>query len=285
MFGMNSTRARTDTTTQNPRTSVHRRTVPGVLKRSFGVTPTKHVGLPPPAETPASSFRGRSTKVTLKGRALLLCCTTCAVLLLFFFLFFLVFFTPFLRSTPPIHSLASCSAAARYFMAGEYQPDVIDSAGPFSSFGKQVTQSVAVIQSSGSTASSTRGTRQTRRKRGGATSPSFSMQGRWKPEKPVVDETYQPPLYSSMGEQLEGSRPSVGSVCFASGRGETYSAQHELAQAEEVRTSSSPRLFSRTHSNAPFFLLLSFSFVEYVQAILCCLPLEPRCDLFANNTA
>ena len=123
-------------------------------------------------------------------------------------------------------------AFARYFMAGEYQPEVKDSSGPFSSFGKQVTQSGVLMHSTDSNTS--RGARQ-RRKRGGATSPSFSIQGRWKPKKPVVDETYQPPLYSSMGEQLEGGRPSVGSAHFASGRSESYSAQHELAQAEEVR--------------------------------------------------
>ena len=128
---------------------------------------------------------------------------------------------------------------ARYYMAGAYQPDIKDlGAGPQSGFGRQTLAKTAVVRlppALGGSSGGGGGTGKHQQRRVGATSPSFSMQARWKPANEVVDETYQPPLYSGMGPQVLGGFPSAAAVPFTSGRDQTYDAQHAIADAEYDR--------------------------------------------------
>ena len=77
----------------------------------------------------------------------------------------------------------------------------------------------------------------------------FSMQARWKPEKVVIDDTYQPPLYSSVGAQLEGGMPTAGTIVFASGRADTYVTDSHDRQTD--RQSVAPRTRLSAHTLRP----------------------------------
>lgn len=106
----------------------------------------------------------------------------------------------------------------KYFMAGEYAPDIKESSGPYSSFGRQA----AYRRPLGG------------RKGANKTAPSYSMQGRWKPPKKISDGSFQPPLYSSIGTQLVAGFKTEGKVPFSSGRDRSFDALHAAAQAEDV---------------------------------------------------